>query len=122
VLDAGRTWFSAAGRVRTVPRALLVTAAVALEGIGHSDQRVYDFRCPWRDLARRCRDTEKTRGPGRARIHIHIQIVHACVSLSPFVSPGNIESSNLSSAILLDFSLLRCSFIGKVDREGKRRS
>lgn len=96
VLDAGRTWFSTASRVRTILRTLLVTAAIALKRIGHSDQGVYDFRCPWRDLARRCRDTKKTRGPGRAGIHIHIQIVHACARLlRPFSSPRNNENNGI---------------------------
>lgn len=74
VLDARRARLAAAGRVGAIP-ALLV-AAVTLEGIGHGDQGIYDFRCPWRDLGRR--DTEKTRGsPGRrAGVHVHVQIVH----------------------------------------------
>lgn len=76
VLDAGRARLATTSRVRAIPHALLVTAAVALEGIGHGDQRVYDFRCPWRDLGCRRRDTEKTRSPGRAGIHVHVQIVH----------------------------------------------
>lgn len=74
VLDTWWAGLAAAGRVRAVPTPLV--AAVALEGIGHGDQRVYDFRCPWRDLGRR--DTEKTRGSPsrRAGIHVHVQIVH----------------------------------------------
>lgn len=76
VLYAGRARLATTGRVRAIPHTLLVTAAVALEGIGHGDQRVYDFRCPWRDLGCRRRDTEKTRSPGRAGIHVHVQIVH----------------------------------------------
>lgn len=76
VLDAWRARFATTGRVRTIPYAPFVAAAVALEGIGHGDQRIYDFRCPWRDLGRRRRDTEKTRGPGWAGIHVHVQIVH----------------------------------------------
>lgn len=77
VLDAGRAGLAAAtSRIRAISRALFVTAAVVLEGIGHGDQRVYDFRCPWCDLGCRRRDTEKTRSPGRAGIHVHVQIVH----------------------------------------------
>lgn len=74
VLDTRWARLAAAGRVRAVPT--LLVAVVALEGIGHGDQRIYDFRCPWRDLGRR--DTEKTRGSPscRAGIHVHVQIVH----------------------------------------------
>lgn len=71
VLDTRWTRLAAAGRVRAVPALLVV---VALEGIGHGDQGVYDFRCPWRDLGRR--DTEKTRGSPsrRAGIHVHVHV------------------------------------------------
>lgn len=76
VLDAWRARFTTASRVRTVPHALFVTATVTLEGIGHGDQRIYNFRCPWCDLGRCRRDTEKTHGSGWTGIHIHVQIVH----------------------------------------------
>jgi len=81
VLDAGWARFAAAGRIRTIPHTPFVTAAVALKGIGHGDQRVYDFRCSWRDLGRRRRDTKKTRSPGRAGIHVHVQVVHGSFAL-----------------------------------------
>lgn len=71
VLNARWARLTTANRVRTVPALL---ARVILEGIGHGDQGVYDFRCPWRDLGRR--DTEKTRGSRWIRIHIHVQVVH----------------------------------------------
>jgi len=76
VLDAWRARFATASRVRAIPCAPFVAAAVALEGIGHGDQRIYDFRCPWRDLSRRRRDTEKTRSPSWAGIHVHVEIIH----------------------------------------------
>lgn len=71
VLNTRWARLTAASRIRTIP-ALLVR--VALEGIGHGDEGVHDFRCPWCDLGRR--DTEKTRGSRRTRIHVHIQVVH----------------------------------------------